>query len=261
MLNPKSAIVVGNWKMNLLIPESIALAKAILERLDKGSPVQIGVAPPFTALDSIRGLLSGTGLSLVGQNICCEAKGAFTGEISASMLKDAGCDSVILGHSERRKYFAEDDGLINKKIISAHSAGLTVILCVGETLEQRENGQTHAVIKAQLKKSLEGLSRPDMENVVIAYEPIWAIGTGKNATPDQAQSVHKFIRNLIAGSWGMETGDAIRIQYGGSVNPENSGELLAQPDVDGALVGGASLDADSFCAIIGSIINTKREEA
>ena len=253
-------MVIGNWKMNLLRPESIALVKEILEKLDKDSPVQVGIAPPFTALDSIRGLLAGTDLAMGGQNICSESKGAFTGEISASMLKDAGCGFVILGHSERRNYFGEDDGLINRKIRTAQSAGLTVILCVGETLEQRENGHTNAVIESQLKKSLQGLSRSDMENVVIAYEPVWAIGTGKNATPDQAQSVHKFIRNLIAETWGRSAGDIIRIQYGGSVNQENCKELLAQVDIDGALVGGASLDADSFCAIINSIDTAKREK-
>ena len=259
MQNIRQNIVVGNWKMNLLVPESVALVKGILEKMDSTPPVQVGIAPPFTALDSIGGLLAGTGFVLGGQNIFSETHGAFTGEISAAMLKDAGCGFVILGHSERRNYFGEDDDLINKKVKTALSAGLSVILCVGETLEQREAGQTHAVIENQIRKSLKGLSGPDMESLVIAYEPVWAIGTGKNATPEQAQSVHKFIRNLVAESWGKDTAENIRIQYGGSVNPENCKELLDQDDIDGALVGGASLDADSFCAIINSIDAKNRE--
>lgn len=259
MLNIRPGIVVGNWKMNLLIPESVALAQGILEKMDSSPPVQVGIAPPFTALESIGGLLAGTSFALGGQNIHFETHGAFTGEISAAMLKDAGCGFVILGHSERRNYFGEDDELINKKIKTALAAELSVILCVGETLAQREEGQTHAVIESQISKSLRGLSSSDLESAVIAYEPVWAIGTGVTATPAQAQDTHKFIRNLLAESWGKDTAENMRIQYGGSVNPENSGELLNQDDIDGALVGGASLDADSFCAIINSIDITKRE--
>ena len=259
MGNLRPGLIVGNWKMNLLIPDSAALAEEILDTLGSSPPVQVGIAPPFTALESVREALAGSGIALGGQNICSEPQGAFTGEISASMLKDAGCGFVILGHSERRTHFGEEDALINKKIKTAQASGLNIILCVGETLAQRDEGKTNAVIEQQLLESLLGLSGSDMHGIVIAYEPVWAIGTGQNAEPGQAQVVHRFIRDLLEETFGKEVSGAMRIQYGGSVNPENSRELFSQEDIDGALVGGASLEADSFCDIIKSADFTREE--
>lgn len=253
MPNIRKFIVVANWKMNLLISESTTLVKKILENIELKEEVEIGLAPPFTALSTIKNQLSGRNVLLGGQNIYSENHGAFTGEISAEMLKDVGCEFVILGHSERRVYFKEDDEFINKKVMIALETGLNIILCIGETLEQHEAGKTESIVGSQLKNGLNGVSASEMTNVIIAYEPIWAIGTGKNAEPDQAQSVHKYIRGVIGESWGNDIADRIRIQYGGSVNPENCREILNQKDIDGTLIGGASLDADSFCAIINSI--------
>ena len=190
---------------------------------------------------------------LGGQNIYSENQGAFTGEISAEMLKDVGCDFVILGHSERRIYLKEDDQFINRKVKIALESGLKIIFCIGESLEQYDEGKTESTVKSQLKNGLQGVSGAEMGKIIIAYEPIWAIGTGKNAEPEQAQSVHRYIRNVIGESWDEEVSSKIQIQYGGSVNPENCHEILNQNDIDGALIGGASLDADSFCAIINSI--------
>lgn len=260
MENFRPGLIVGNWKMNLLIPDSIALAEDIMDALGASPPIQVGIAPPFTALDSVREAVAGSGIALGGQNICAEPGGAFTGEVSASMLKDAGCGFVILGHSERRIHFGEQDALINKKIKIAQASELNIILCVGETLAQREEGKTNAVIEQQLLECLLGLSGSDMHGVVIAYEPVWAIGTGQTAQPEQAQEVHRFIRDLLEESFGKEVAGAMRIQYGGSVNPDNSRELLSQEDIDGALVGGASLEADSFCAIINSANSTREDQ-
>jgi triosephosphate isomerase len=249
----RKCIVVANWKMNLLISESTSLVKSILDKIDPNENIEIGLAPPFTALSSLKNQLSGTNLLLGGQNIYSENQGAFTGEVSAEMLKDVGCDFVILGHSERRIYFEEDDQFINKKVKIALESNLNIIFCIGESLEQRDEGKTESIVKSQLINGLKGISDADMKNIIIAYEPVWAIGTGKNAKPEQAQSVHKYIRDVISQSWSEETSNGIRIQYGGSVNPENSRDILNQNDIDGALIGGASLDADSFCAIINSI--------
>lgn len=212
------------------------------------------MAPPFTALYPVKQILADAddGIQLAGQNVYSAPSGAYTGEISASMLKDVGCAYVILGHSERRHVFGEPDRLINQKIKAAQSSGLKVIFCVGETLEQKENNQTTQTIREQLEKGLEGLAAEDLDTFVIAYEPVWAIGTGKNASPEQAQDVHRFIREHLLNSFGNEVSMATRILYGGSVTPKNSESLLAKEDVDGALVGGASLIADSFYAIITS---------
>lgn len=246
-------IVAANWKMNKTIPEAEAFATALKKILSPSVKAEIVIAPPFTALGAVKSALSGREIALAGQNMWSEPKGAFTGEISAAMLKDAGCSHVILGHSERRKYFGEDDALVNKKIKTAQAHGLKVILCVGETLEEREGNATDRVVQSQLEKSLEGLGAGDLRDLVVAYEPVWAIGTGRNATPGQAQEVHRFIRERVRRHFGGEAADSMRIQYGGSVTPENSASLLAQPDIDGALVGGASLAAESFYAIINSI--------
>jgi triosephosphate isomerase len=239
--------------MNLLISQSSSLVKHILENFEPKENVEIGLAPPFTALSNVKSQLSDTKIVLGGQNIYSENHGAFTGEISAEMLKDIGCEFVILGHSERRIYFHEDDQFINRKIKIALEAGLKIIFCIGESLEQRDEGKTEPVVKSQLVNGLKGVTDTDMENIIVAYEPVWAIGTGKNAEPEQAQSVHKFIRETISKVWSEEVSVRTRIQYGGSVNPENCREILKQDDIDGALIGGASLDADSFCAIINSI--------
>ena len=249
----RKCIIVANWKMNLLISESISLVKHIIDNFAPKENIEIGLAPPFTTLSSVKNQLSDTKILLGGQNIYPENHGAFTGEISAEMLKDIGCEFVIIGHSERRIYFHEDDQFINRKIKVALESGLKIIFCIGESLDQRDAGKTESVVKSQLINGLKGISDTEMKNIIIAYEPIWAIGTGKNAEPEQAQSVHKFIRNVIGESWNEEVSNKIQIQYGGSVNPGNCREILMQDDIDGALIGSASLDADSFCAIINSI--------
>ncbi len=243
-------IIAGNWKMNMLLPEAEALADALVR--DSAPSVDIVLAPPFTALSRVCGRVEGSPIEIAGQNIYFEPKGAYTGEISAAMLKDAGCRYVILGHSERRTLFHEDDALINKKIHAALECGLKVIFCVGETLQQREADATRSVVEGQLKNGLQGLSPEAMASLVIAYEPVWAIGTGRTATPEQAQEVHRFTREFVGAAFGEKTAEAIRIQYGGSVTPDNSASLLKQKDIDGALVGSASLKAASFQQIIQS---------
>lgn len=245
-------VVAGNWKMNCLQSEAGDLVKQLIESKSLTGNVEVVLAPPYTALGVVRKLVNGSGIQLAGQNIYFEPKGAWTGEISAAMLKDAGCEYVILGHSERRSFFQEDDALINKKIKAALNAELHVIFCVGETLQQRERNETRGVVESQLKFGLEGLTDRDLENLVIAYEPVWAIGTGKTATPEQAQEVHHFIREYLDATFEKSVAQSTRIQYGGSVNPENSKSLMSQKDIDGALVGSASLNAESFIAIINS---------
>lgn len=248
----RRSVVTGNWKMNLLQSEAGDLVKQLMESKSWTSAVEVVLAPPFTALSVVRKLVDGSEIQLAGQNIYFEPKGAWTGEISPAMLKDAGCQYVILGHSERRSFFQEDDALINKKIKAALKEKLHVIFCVGETLQQKERNETRGVVESQLKSGLDGLTDRDLENLIIAYEPVWAIGTGKNATPEQAQDVHHLIRAHLAVNFEKSTADSIRIQYGGSVNAENSKNLMAQKDIDGVLVGSASLNAESFIAIINS---------
>jgi len=247
-------IVAGNWKMNCLQSEAEDLVELLIDRKGLTKTVDVVLAPPFTALSIVRKLISvsGSEVQLAGQNIHFESRGAWTGEISAAMLKDSGCKYVILGHSERRSYFHEDDALINKKIKAALKHDLHVIFCVGESLEQRERNETHGVVESQLKVGLEDLAANDFEKLIIAYEPVWAIGTGKNATPEQAQEVHHFIRAFLEITIGKPTAESTRIQYGGSVNQGNSKSLMGQKDIDGALVGSASLNAESFIAIINS---------
>ncbi len=245
-------IVAGNWKMNCLQSEAEDLVKQLVANVELTRNIDVVIAPPFTSLSVVRKLINGSGIELAGQNMYFESKGAWTGEISAAMLKDSGSKYVILGHSERRCHFHEDDALINKKIRAALNDQLHVIFCVGESLEQRERCETQEVVESQLKVGLEGLAASDLENLIIAYEPVWAIGTGKNATPEQAQEVHLFIRAFLENSFGKSVALSMRIQYGGSVNQENCESLMAQEDIDGALVGGASLNAESFVAIINS---------
>jgi triosephosphate isomerase len=237
--------------MNNDFKESEKLIVELINLLQNEKPnCDVIVCPPFTSLSEASKLLKGSPIKLGAQNMHFEENGAFTGEVSASMLKSVGCEYVILGHSERRHIFGESDEVINKKIKKALSAGLKPIFCVGELLEERESGTTNDVVKRQVLKGLDGISAEDMKNVIVAYEPVWAIGTGKTASPAQAQEVHEFIRDLIEIDYSLEVANDLVIQYGGSVKPDNAKELLSQKDIDGALVGGACLKADSFLGII-----------
>lgn len=233
--------------MNTLGDSARELALAIA---DHQSSIDVLVAPPFPYLSAVAECLKGTGIHLAGQNASPESPGAFTGEIAVEMLKDVGCGWVILGHSERRHVMGETDEFINRKVHAALAGGLKVILCVGELLAEREAGSTEAVLDSQLEGGLAGVDAAAMADIVIAYEPVWAIGTGKTATPDQAESAHLHLRNRLADRYNSEVAEQTRLQYGGSVKPDNAFELLGQPNVDGALVGGASLKADAFLAII-----------
>ncbi len=250
----RKKVIAGNWKMNNDISETRNLISEILKKLkNKNVNCDIIACPTFTSLSEAYSLTKGTKVKLGAQNMYFEESGAFTGEISAKMLKSTGCEYVILGHSERRAIFSESNELINKKIKKALSVGLKPIFCVGETLEERKKGTTKEVVRNQVIQGLENVSEDEMKEIIVAYEPVWAIGTGVNATPDQAQEVHEFIRGLIKEKYSTKIAENLIIQYGGSVKPDNSKELMSQKDVDGALVGGASLKADSFLGIIESI--------
>jgi len=245
-------LMAANWKMNLSLGEAKELISAIKQAPIDFGMVDVLIAPPYTTLPLACELLAGTSVFVAGQNMHWEQQGAFTGEVSPLMLKEIGCSHVILGHSERRTLFSETSELINKKAVSAREAGLVPIICVGETLEEREAEKTFSVVETQLSESLEAFTKKisSDQNFILAYEPVWAIGTGKTATPMQAQEVHKYIRDWLARNFGPDLGGAVRILYGGSVKPENIAELMAQPDIDGALIGGASLKADSFLSIV-----------
>ena len=243
-------LIAGNWKMNNNSAESVELVSQLKTMLADSKEIDIVVAPPFTALGAVAAVLKGSPIGLSAQNVFWEESGAFTGEISTAMLKDVGCRYVIIGHSERRQYFSETDETVNKRLKAALKASLIPIVCIGETLAEREAEKTLPVIEQQLKGGLKGLSLEEMETVIIAYEPVWAIGTGKTATPDQAQEVHRFIRDIIARIFSKEIADDTRILYGGSVKPDNVDQLMVQLDIDGALVGGASLKADAFARIV-----------
>jgi len=246
----RKPIIAGNWKMNNTINEAVELVNGLKRELDNIDSVDIVVAPAFTALSDVNELIMDSNIKLCAQNVYWQKSGAFTGEVSTAMLKDAGCTYVIAGHSERRQYFSETNETVNKRLKAALAGGLKVIVCVGEVLEERETGKTFDIIKDQVQGSLQGLSKLDMNNVILAYEPVWAIGTGKTASPEQAQEIHQYIRGLLKDIFGAETAAEIRIQYGGSVKPDNIRELMQKEDVDGALVGGASLEIDSFSAIV-----------
>ncbi|MCA9404552.1 MAG: triose-phosphate isomerase [Candidatus Omnitrophica bacterium] len=246
----RKSIIAGNWKLNKTCKEAVELVTELNRELSETTEVDVVVCPPFTALRDISDVLVDSKIGLGAQNLYWEDSGAFTGEISAPMIKDAGAQYVIIGHSERRQFFGETDETVNKKIRAALAHELTPIVCVGEMLEDREAGRTEEVIKTQFSGSFAGLSAEEMEKLVIAYEPVWAIGTGKTATKEQAQEVHQLIRQLLTAAHGESTAESIRIQYGGSVKPDNIAELIAQPDIDGALVGGASLKSDSFTQIV-----------
>ncbi len=247
--------IAGNWKMNLSKAESAELAGALAAKAGEFESVDVAVCPPNVYLDATGQALGGSSVGLGAQNLYHAEKGAFTGEISPAMALDVGCKYAILGHSERRTIFGESDEAINQKVLAALAAGLTPIVCVGELLEQREAGKTMEVIKQQFEGSLAGLTAEQANQIVIAYEPVWAIGTGKVATPEQAEEVHADLRRMLETSYNAETAASVRIQYGGSVKPGNAAELLGQPNIDGALVGGASLVADSFLAIIAAAKN------
>ena len=247
----RKTVIAGNWKMNNDLKESEKLIVELKNLLQNEKPnCDVIVCPPFTSLSEASKLLNGSQIKLGAQNMHYEENGAFTGEVSASMLKSVGCEYVIIGHSERRHIFGESNEMINKKIKKALSAGLKPIFCVGELLEERESGTTNDVVKKQILKGLAEISADDMKNIIVAYEPVWAIGTGKTASPAQAQEVHEFIRDLIEITYSLEIANDLVIQYGGSVKPDNAKELISQKDIDGALVGGACLKADSFMGII-----------
>jgi len=241
-------LIAGNWKMHKTLGEARALAREICQGVAGSRQVEVALAPPYTALTAVAAELAGTPVRLAAQDTFWERQGAFTGAISPLMLKDAGCHYVIVGHSERRQHFGETDRTVNLKLKAVLAAGLCPILCVGETIDERQAGQTLKVVGRQLTEGLASLTGATPEPLVVAYEPVWAIGTGLTATPAQAQEVHAFIRAQLPGLLGAA--DAIRILYGGSVTPDNSASLMAEPDIDGALVGGASLKRDSFLKII-----------
>ena len=245
-------IVVGNWKMNMLISTSNKWVEEFIKASNFVGSFDIVISPPFTSLSAVRNSLKGTKIQLAGQNMASEMDGAHTGEVSAIMLRDAGCDYVILGHSERRQYFAESDELINRKILLACENQLNIIFCVGESIEDRNRGDANKVLEGQLFRGLDGLIEDQLNSLCIAYEPIWAIGTGHTANPNQVQDVHSFIRNWCKKSFGENISNTTRILYGGSVDSQNSPSLMSQPDVDGLLVGGASLRSKPFYDIIKS---------
>jgi triosephosphate isomerase (TIM) len=242
--------IAGNWKMNTTRAEAVALAGAVAVKVGLSSSVDVAVCPPALYLEAVGQAIQGSAVGLGAQNCYHEAKGAFTGEISPQMVRDVGCTYVILGHSERRQIFKESNQDVNRKLVAALAAGLTPIVCVGELLDQRQAGQTAAVVREQIEGSLAGLSPEQMQKIVIAYEPVWAIGTGVVATPQQAEEVHADLRRLLGNRYNSGVAASVRIQYGGSVNAENAVSLLSQPNIDGALVGGASLKADGFLSIV-----------
>jgi triosephosphate isomerase len=247
----RTTLIVGNWKMNKTASEAVRFVRELVSALPKDPAVEIVLAPPFTALESVYGVLgSASHLGLGAQNLHWEPQGAFTGEISGPMLRDVGCTYVIVGHSERRTLFGERDGDVHKKVRSALAHGLRPILCVGESLEERQSNQTETVVTGQVAAGLRELRAPELKAVAIAYEPVWAIGTGQAATTEQAVAVHRAIRACIASGWSTESADHMRILYGGSVTPQNASSLLREPEIDGALVGGACLKTESFATIV-----------
>lgn len=250
----RTPFVGGNWKMNTDSTTGNALAKALASGLDSATAVEVVVYPPFVYLRDIADSLAGSDISLGSQDAYFQPNGAFTGEISIGMLRDCSVKSVLTGHSERRHVIGENDTLVNKKTRAVLNAGLQAVLCIGETLEQRESGKTDAINEHQTRAGLEGVTKDQLSRVVIAYEPVWAIGTGKTATPEDAQNAHCNIREVIASMYDQEAADAIRIIYGGSMKPGNAGELMAMTDIDGGLIGGASLVADDFLSIIRSSV-------
>ncbi|EKD39086.1 MAG: hypothetical protein ACD_75C00516G0012 [uncultured bacterium] len=249
-MGKRIALIAGNWKMHTTVVDGCRLAMDVAKACAEYTDREVLLAPPFTILSEVSHVLSDSKIIVAAQNVCWEEKGAFTGEISPVMVKDTGAGAAIVGHSERRQIFGETDELINKRVQGAVKFGLLAILCVGETLDERENGHTFQVLENQLRRGLAAVTGDDMAKVVIAYEPVWAIGTGKTASKEQAQDAHAFIRGVLGRIFEKNVAEQTRILYGGSVKPTNVDELMAQPDIDGALVGGAALDAESFGRII-----------
>jgi triosephosphate isomerase len=251
----RKKIVAGNWKMNMNLHAGTALAKSVVDYYRKKGTgrANIVLCPPFIHLSSLDNIVKDSSIAYGAQNCSSEASGAFTGEVSCEMIVSTGATYVIIGHSERRSYYKEDDALLYKKTRLAVSTGLTVIFCCGELLPERESAKHFDVVKKQLEEGLFGLSEKEFEKIVIAYEPVWAIGTGLTATPQQAQEMHKYIRSLVENKYGLKTAEATSILYGGSCKPSNAGEIFAMPDVDGGLIGGASLKSEDFCAIADAV--------
>ena len=244
-------VIAGNWKMYKLLDEAVQTALALKPLVANANHCDVVIAPVFTALKTVADRLEGSKIRVAAQNCAAQNEfGAQTGEVTPMMIKDVGCSHVIVGHSERRQFYGETDGSVNLKTRAAISAGLTAIVCVGEMLSEREAGSAESVVRTQLSGGLAGLTLADTERIIIAYEPVWAIGTGKTATPEQAQDMHAAIRKVLAEMHGDAAAKAIRILYGGSVKPDNIASLMSQPDIDGALVGGASLEAESFASIV-----------
>ena len=253
MPNPpgtRQPIIAGNWKMNKTLEEARRFADNLLSRPPQPGALEAVIAAPFTSLGTLGDRLRGTSYGLAAQDLFWEPAGAYTGEISAAMLVDAGCSHVIVGHSERRQVFGETDAMVDRKVAAALQAGLQPIVCIGETLDERQAEQTFEVLERQLRASLASCTADAVSRVIVGYEPLWAIGTGLSAAPQQAQEAHGHLRGVLARHWGSEAAGAVRIQYGGSVNPGNIAALMAEEDIDGALVGGASLDADSFIQLL-----------
>ncbi|HEX8284578.1 MAG TPA: triose-phosphate isomerase [Pyrinomonadaceae bacterium] len=247
----RKPVIAGNWKMYKLVAESVQTAVELKPLVANANHCEVVIAPVFTALKTVTDRLEGSNVRVAGQDCSTETKhGAHTGEVAADMLKDAGASHVIVGHSERRQYYHETDDFVNRKALAGLAAGLSVIMCVGETLEQRDGGVAERVVKGQVEGGLRDLTASDLDRIIIAYEPVWAIGTGRTATPVQAQEMHAFVRRVFAGRFSPEAAAALRILYGGSVKPDNIAGLMKQPDVDGALVGGASLEAETFAKIV-----------
>lgn len=246
----RTPLIAGNWKMHLTIQEAVALAKEIAKSSQGLEDRKVMIAPAATSLNAVAKAVRESPVIVAGQNVAWKQQGAYTGEISPLMLKDAGADMAIIGHSERRHIFGEDNAMINQRMVGALTYGITPILCVGETLDERDDGLTWEVLKAQIREGMETIASEQVEKIVIAYEPVWAIGTGKTASKEQAQEAHLFIRGVLEGIYEKKLAEQMRILYGGSVKPDNVDDLMKMPDVDGALVGGAALQSDSFDRII-----------
>jgi triosephosphate isomerase len=247
----RKPVIAGNWKMYKLIADAVRTAVELKPRVANANHCEVVIAPPFTSIKTVADRLEGSNIHVAGQDCSTEMKhGAHTGEVAADMLREAGASHCIVGHSERRQHYHESDDFVNRKALAALAAGLTAIICVGETLEQREGVGAESVVRGQLEGGLRDLTASDLDRIIVAYEPVWAIGTGRTATPEQAQEMHAFVRRVFAGRFSQEAADSLRILYGGSVKPDNISGLMRQRDVDGALVGGASLEAETFAKIV-----------
>lgn len=250
----RTPFVAGNWKLNKTPDEAEILARCVVDAVSGVTGVDVAICPPFTALERVSCVVCCTGVGLGAQNMYWEAEGAFTGEVSAPMLLTCGCEYVILGHSERRQFFGETDDTVNRRLKAALSAGLKPIVCIGESFDERQADVTEQVVETQTRGALNGISADDVRGITLAYEPVWAIGTGLTATPEQAEAVHAFLRDVLAQLYDYDVAQGIRIQYGGSVKPDNAAELFEQDNIDGGLIGGASLEAEDFAAIVKAAI-------